>query len=38
VDEIRDLLNTAPESPSLAEVKTLHAKARELNLAIAAAD
>jgi len=38
VDEIRDLLNKAPESPSLAEVKTLHAKARELNLAIAAAD
>jgi hypothetical protein len=38
VDEIRDLLNKAPESPSLAEVKTLHAKARELNLVIAAGD
>jgi hypothetical protein len=38
VDEIRDLLNKAPESPSLAEVKALHAKAKELNLAIAAGD
>jgi len=38
VDEIRDLLNKAPESPSMAEVKTLHAKAKDLNLAIAAAE
>jgi hypothetical protein len=38
VDEIRDLLNKAPEAPALEQVKLLHAKARELNLAIAAAD
>ena len=38
VDEIRDLLNRAPEAPSLDQVKILHAKARDLNLAIAAAD
>ena len=35
---IRTLLNRAPESMPLPEVKTLHAQARELNLAIAAAD
>jgi hypothetical protein len=38
VDEIRDVLNKAPEAPALAQVKLLHAKAKELNLAIAAAD
>jgi hypothetical protein len=38
VDEIRDILNNAPEAPALAQVKLLHAKAKELNLAIAAAD
>jgi hypothetical protein len=38
VDEIRDVLNNAPEAPALAQVKLLHAKAKELNLAIAAAD
>jgi hypothetical protein len=38
VAEIRDLLNRAPEAPSLDQVKILHAKARELNLAIAASD
>jgi hypothetical protein len=32
------LLNNAPDELSLAQVKTLHAQARELNLAIAAAD
>ena len=36
--EIRDLLNRAPEAPPLDQVKVLHAKSRELNLAIAAAD
>jgi hypothetical protein len=38
VEAIRTLLNHAPDKLSLAEVKTLHAQARELNLAIAAAD
>jgi hypothetical protein len=38
VGEIRDLLNRAPEAPALDQVKLLHAKAKELNLAIAAAD
>jgi hypothetical protein len=38
VGAIRALLNHAPETLSLAEVKTLHTQARELNLAIAAAD
>src|SRR4051812_13042204 len=38
VGAIRSLLNRAPEKLSLEEVKTLHAQARELNLAIAAAD
>src|ERR1043165_4627211 len=38
VEELRDVLNKAPEAPSLAEVKLLHTKAKELNLAIAAAD
>src|SRR2546430_2726691 len=38
VEAIRALLNRAPEKLSLEEVKTLHAQARELNLAIAAAD
>jgi hypothetical protein len=38
VDEIRDILNKAPEAPALVQVKLLHAKAKELNLAIAAAD
>jgi hypothetical protein len=38
VAAIRTLLNHAPEKPSLEDVKTLHAQARELNLAIAAAD
>jgi hypothetical protein len=31
-------LNKAPEAPALVQVKLLHAKAKELNLAIAAAD
>ena len=35
---IRTLLNRAPESPSLAEVKTLLAQAKDLNSSIAAAD
>jgi hypothetical protein len=38
VGEIRDILNKAPEAPALEQVKLLHAKAKELNLAIAAAD
>ena len=38
VGSIRTLLNRAPEALSLADVKSLHAQARELNLAIAAAD
>ncbi|PYI94668.1 MAG: hypothetical protein DME97_01445 [Verrucomicrobia bacterium] len=38
VDAIRALLNRAPEKMSLEDVKTLHAQAKELNLAIAAAD
>ena len=38
VGAIRALLNHAPDKLSLAEVKTLHAQAKELNLAIAAAD
>jgi hypothetical protein len=38
MNAIRSLLNKAPESPSVTEVKTLHAQAKELNLAIAAAD
>jgi hypothetical protein len=38
VGEIRELLNQAPEAPALEQVKLLHAKAKELNLAIAAAD
>ena len=39
VGEIRNLLNHAPpDHMSLAEVKALHAKARELNLAIAGAE
>jgi hypothetical protein len=39
VDVIRDLLNHAPpDEMSLAEVKALHAKARELNLAIVAGE
>src|SRR5438045_3886978 len=37
VNAIRDLLNRAPEKLSLDEGKTLHAKARELNLASGAA-
>jgi len=36
--EIRDLLNRAPEAPPLDQVKVLHAKSKELNLTIAAAD
>jgi hypothetical protein len=36
--EIRDLLNKAPEAPPLDQVKVLRAKAKELNVAIAAAD
>src|SRR3982751_1067778 len=35
VGEIRDLLNHAPEAPTLEQVKALHTKAKELNLAIA---
>jgi hypothetical protein len=38
VGAIRALLNQAPDKLSLAEVKTLHAQAKELNRAIAAAD
>jgi len=38
VDEIRNVLNKAPEAPALEQVKLLHAKAKELDLAIAAAD
>lgn len=38
VGTIRALLNHAPDALSLAQVKTLHAQARELNLAIATAD
>ena len=38
VEAIRTLLNHAPDELSLAQVKTLHTQARELNLAIAAAD
>ena len=38
VGAIRTLLNRAPEKLSLEQVKALHAQARELNLAIAAAD
>jgi hypothetical protein len=38
VNAIRGLLNRAPEKLSLEDVKTLHAQAREVNLAIAAAD
>jgi hypothetical protein len=38
VGEIRDVLNKAPEAPALEQVKLLHAKAKELNLAVAAAD
>jgi hypothetical protein len=38
VGALRDLLNRAPEKLSLDEVKALHAQAKELNLAIAAAD
>ena len=38
VNSIRDLLNQAPEKPTLAEVKALHQQARELNTAIALAD
>jgi hypothetical protein len=38
VGEIRDVLNKAPEAPALEQVKLLHAKAKELNLAIAAGD
>jgi hypothetical protein len=38
VGAIRALLNQAPDKLTLAEVKTLHLQAKELNLAIAAAD
>jgi len=38
VEAIRALLNRAPEKLGLEDVKTLHAQAKELNLAIAAAD
>jgi hypothetical protein len=38
VEAIRALLNRAPEKLSLEDVKTLHAQAKELNLAIAVAD
>jgi len=38
VNSIRDLLNRAPEKPSLDDVKALHAQARELNATVAAAD
>lgn len=36
--EIRDLLNRAPEAPPLDQVKLLHAKSKEVNAVIAAAD
>ena len=36
--EIRDLLNRAPEAPPLDQVKLLHAKSKEVNGVIAAAD
>jgi len=36
--ELRDLLNRAPEAPPLDQVKLLHAKSKELNTVIAAAD
>jgi hypothetical protein len=38
VGAMRTLLNQAPDDLSLAQVKTLHNQARELNLAIAAAE
>jgi len=38
VEAIRALLNRAPEKMSLEDVKALHAQAKELNLAITAAD
>lgn len=38
VGAIRTLLNNAPDALTLAQVKTLHAEARELNLAISSAD
>jgi len=38
VNSIRDLLNRAPEKPSLDDVKALYAQARELNATIAAAE
>ena len=38
VGTIRDLLNHAPEKLTLDQVRALHAQARELNMAIAAAD
>ena len=38
VEGIRALLDRAPEKMSLEDVKTLHAQAKELNLAIAASD
>ena len=38
VNAIRDLLNQAAEKPSLDEVKTLHARAKELNGIIATSD
>lgn len=38
VESIRALLNRAPEKMSLEDVRTLHTQAKELNLAIAAAD
>ena len=38
IGAIRTLLNRAPDKLSLAEVKTLHAHARDLNQAISAAD
>ena len=38
VGSIRTTLNRAPESPPLAEVKSLHAQARDINLAIGAGD
>jgi hypothetical protein len=38
IESIRALLNRAPEKLTLDDVKALHAQAKELNLAIAAAD
>jgi hypothetical protein len=38
IGSIRTLLNRTPESPPLADVKSLHAQARDVNLTIAAAD